>query len=88
MPRSSPTARPPIGAGVHVMDAWPCRAAGVLAHPRRGLDLVVGAPPPIGLAVLEGVRRDERRREPGTWHRYHPYRGSPRTSRPGVDPWR
>lgn len=87
MPRSSPTTRPPIGATVHVQDAWPCRIGAVLAHPRRGLDLVVGAPAPAGLVVLQAVRRDERDRAPGTWHPYQPYRGYPRSSRPGANPW-
>ena len=85
--RSSPTTRPPVGASVHVMDAWPCRAAGVVAHPRRGLDVKVGAPPPVGFIVLEGLRRDERQRAPGTWHRAHPYIGHPRSSQPGPNPW-
>ena len=85
--RSSPTTRPPIGDVVHVTEAWPCRFAAVLAHPRRGLDVAVGAPDPIGLVVLEGLRRDERRRAPGTWHRFHPYQAYPRSSRPGANPW-
>lgn len=86
MPRSSPTARPPIGATVHIMDAWPCRSAGVVNHPRRGLDVIVGAPAPVGLRVLHGLRRDERRREPGTWHLFHHFRAYPRSSRPGAYP--